>query len=100
MSAPEWPAYRCCGRKSLHSRGCVNEVQERYWNGTRSSLEKLCTWANGFDPDDDPVLTFNFTDDGCWDIPLLATDGDFRELRNGDYVIRDQQGEFHIRRLT
>lgn len=20
----EWPAYRCCGRKSLHSLGCVN----------------------------------------------------------------------------
>ncbi len=21
----DWPAYKCCGRKSLHSRGCPNE---------------------------------------------------------------------------
>lgn len=75
-------------------------AQERYWNGTRSGLDALCKWANGFDPLDEPVLTYNFTDDGQWDTPLLATEGDFRELRNGDYVIRDDAGEFHLRRLT
>ncbi|MCV7354521.1 hypothetical protein [Mycolicibacterium fluoranthenivorans] len=75
-------------------------VETRYWNGTRLSLEELCRWANGFDPYGDPVLTFNFADDGTWDAPLLATEGDFRELRNGDYIVRLDDGEFCVRRLT
>jgi hypothetical protein len=75
-------------------------VETRYWNGTRYSLDKLCEWANGFNPLDDPVLTYTFTDDGGWGEPLLATEYDFMELRNGDYIMRLDDGEFCIRRLT
>lgn len=94
----EWPAYQCCGRKSLHSNGCVNAVQERYWNGTRSGLDALCKWANSFYPQDDPVLTYNFTDDGTWDTPVLETEYGPLALRHGDYIVF-MDGEFNVRRL-
>lgn len=99
MSILDWPAYQCCGRKSLHSRDCVNAQQERYWNGTRGHLDELCKWANSFYPQDDPVLTYNFTDEGWWDAPVLDTEHGPLELRAGDYIVF-ADGEFNIRRLT
>ncbi len=98
MSDTDWPAYQCCGRNSLHSKGCVNAAQERYWNGTRSGLDALCKWANSL-VDDEPVLTYNFTDDGWWDAPVLETENGPLGMRNGDCVVF-MDGEFNIRRLT
>jgi hypothetical protein len=96
MGDDEWPAYECCGRKSLHSRRCANAAQQRYWNGTRRGLDALCKWANSLV--DEPALTYNFTDDGWWDAPVLETEHGHVELRNGDYVVF-ADGEFNVRRL-
>lgn len=69
------------------------------WDGTRVGLDAICGWANSFDPLDDPVVAYNFTDDGWWGDPTVDTADGPLALEPGDYVVR-VDGEFHVLRTT
>lgn len=69
-------------------------VEVMTYDGTRASIDALCRWVNdqwrGWHPGDDPLITYEFS--GVDDVsnPLFAQpDGDFDEIREGDWIVLD-----------
>lgn len=65
------------------------------WDGTRSSIEAICRWAN--DGADEPWVDYVFTGvDDVQDVYCHTLEGPLC-VSPGDFVIRNVQGEFYPR---
>ena len=72
-------------------------VEAMQYTGTRSSIQRICDWANaGQPPLEDPWVDYVYGSDGEPHEVLCHTlEGEMRVLK-GDYVIRGVKGEFYL----
>ena len=75
-------------------------IEVMQWDGTRASISAICKWVNSFDAElDDHTMTYCFSStapDDVFDVFLATAEGDVR-VSDGDFIVRDLQGNFYRR---
>lgn len=79
----------------------VQDIEVMQWDGTRKSIQAICDWVNSFDDElDDPTISYCFSSaapDDVLDVSLTTNEGDFVRVSDGDFIVRDTQGNFYRR---
>ena len=79
----------------------VQDIEVMQWDGTRKSIQAICDWVNSFDDElDDPTISYCFSSaapDDVLDVSLTTNEGDFVRVSDGDFIVRDTQGDFYRR---
>jgi hypothetical protein len=79
----------------------LQDVEVMQWDGTRKSIQAICDWVNNFDDElDDPTISYCFSSaapDDVLDVSLTTNEGDFVRVSDGDFIVRDMQGNFYRR---